>query len=708
MADGGPQDAIGVALPKPKRAFGRSLADFRIEGVPTPNGLHPAEERLLDCAARGTACRIASVRPEKAAPENTVRGAFLRFLLLGGDEDVPVHEKGVILYGGFIEGGIDLENARDALSLKLWRCLVSCPIEGQNSSIDRIWIQESQVGRVDFLSATIASDVYLYENLASGEICFSGAEIGGQLNCIGAKLKNAGGMALDCFGAKVTGSVFLQQGFEAEGGVRFLSAEIGGELNCNGAKLKNAGGSALNCGGAKVTGSVYLHGGFEADGEVSFAGAEIGGQLVCDGAKLKNAGGMALFCNGAKVTGDVFLQGFEAEGVVGLLGGEIGGSLYCSGAKLKNAGGTALVCDRAAVTGIVFLQEGFESEGEVRFCGAEICGDFVCIGGSFRNAKAAPSADKSEPPFAEDALNLQGAQIKGTLWLGPAAPPNHQQVTIEGSISLRGAHAHEFVDDRQSWPVAEVAVAGDKLPCYIHLFGFTYDRFVGGAKTDWRTRADWLMRQRPWHLGKDFRPQPFEQLIKVLREMGHDGDARRIAMLKECLLHKRKGFRKRPFAWSISLLWGLSCGYGYRPHRLIVALLALWLGCGFLYQNGAAHGGFAPKDGQVWTSAIYNDACGKNWTECAELKGGGGGKVGEIIAFNPFTYSADMLLPAIDLGQRSAWTPMGREIEVTLPGERKVTLPAGTLRVVTWIENILGVAGVILIGAILSGIVKRD
>ena len=50
------------------------------------------------------------------------------------------------------------------------------------------------------------------------------------------------------------------------------------------------------------------------------------------------------------------------------------------------------------------------------------------------------------------------------------------------------------------------------------------------------------MRQRPSHLGKDFRPQPFEQLIKVLREMGHDADARQIAMLKHSFLHKRKKF----------------------------------------------------------------------------------------------------------------------------------------------------------------------
>ena len=349
-------------------------------------------------------------------------------------------------------------------------------------------------------------------------------------------------------------------------GVSIASAEIGGNLECDSAKLKNAGGMALVCYNAKVAGSVFLRDGFEVEGEVSFAGAEVGGQLECDGAKFKNSDGMALAGFSAKVAGHVFLRaGCEAEGEVHFSGAEIGGNLACSGAKLKNAGGAALSCDGAKVTGNVFLTNGFEAEGEVRFMGAKIGADFVCSGGSFKNAKAVPSADNCAPPLVDDPLNLQGATIKGTLWLGPAAPPNHQQVTVEGSINLRGAHVFQLVDDRQSWPVAEVEVASAKLPCHIDLDGFTYDRFAGDTKTDWQTRADWLMRQRPSYFGTEFRPQPFEQLIKVLREMGHDGDARRIAMLKECLIHKRKGFRRQPFAWGVSLLWGLSCGYGYRP-----------------------------------------------------------------------------------------------------------------------------------------------
>ena len=244
MADGGPQDAIGHALPKPKRALGRSLADFRIDGVATSNGLHPAEELLLECAARGEKCDIAPERPEKATPENTVRGSFLRFLLLGGDEDAPVHEKGVILRGAFVEGGIDLESAKDVHSFWVWRCHIAQPINGRNANFDDINLQECQLGKLSFRSA--CGDVFLSGSWVKGETNFAGSGIGG--------------------------GVFLQEGFEAEGEVSFSGAEIGGQLACNRAKFKNAGGTALFCDSVKVTGGVFLQKGFEAEGQVRFLG----------------------------------------------------------------------------------------------------------------------------------------------------------------------------------------------------------------------------------------------------------------------------------------------------------------------------------------------------------------------------------------------------------------------------------------------------
>ncbi len=663
MADGGSQDAIGVAAPGRKRAFGRSLGDFRIEGAATPNGLHPAEERLLACAARGKVCRVAPRCPEKAMQGNTVRGAFLRFLLLGGNDNAPVHENGIILLGAFIKGGIDLESARAVRSFRFRRCHIAQPLNGRNASFDDICLWECQLGSLNFDSASISGDVYLGGSEVNGEVRFLGADIGGDLECVGAKLKNAEGKALSSDGAQVTGSVFLR-GCKAEGEVRFVGAKISGSLDC------------------------------------------------CNATANRATANNALNFDKIKVTGSVFLGGCKAEGGVLLTSAEIGSNLECDGAKLTNAGGVALLCERAKVSGDVFLRRGFEAEGGVLFSGAKIGGDFVCMDGSFRNLQAARSSVSRKKPWADEALNLSCARIEGVLRLGPDAPSNDQQVRIQGSVDLQGAFAAQFMDDPESWPKATVETESGALPCHIHLDGFTYGRFISGAKKDWRTRAAWLRRQQPSHLARDFHPQPFEQLAKVLHEMGHEADARWIGFEKHSLLRpvrtKRASLWYRPFVWITNWSWGLSCGYGYRPHRLFVSLLALWLICGFLYKFGAAHGGFAPKDAQVWTSQIYNGACGRNWTECAELKAGGGAKVGEIIAFNPLIYSADMLLPAIDLGQRAAWTPMWREIKVTAPLAGELTLPKWTLRAVTWAENLLGVAGVILIGAILSGIVKRD
>ena len=161
MADGGPQDAIGRALPKPKRAFGRSLADFRIEGATTPNGLHPAEERLLDCAARGTACSIASVRPEEATPENTVRGAFLRFLLLGGDEDAPVHEKGVIRRAPSSWTTWTWQAPQAARPLKLAWCRVEGKLIGRNAQLGPLILSGSHIRGIDCYGAGVVGDVHL-------------------------------------------------------------------------------------------------------------------------------------------------------------------------------------------------------------------------------------------------------------------------------------------------------------------------------------------------------------------------------------------------------------------------------------------------------------------------------------------------------------------------------------------------------------------
>ena len=65
------------------------------------------------------------------------------------------------------------------------------------------------------------------------------------------------------------GSVFLRDGFKAEGQVRLLGATIGGNLDCGKGQFTKAEGNALHADGVRVEGSVFLRDCFKAEGQVS-------------------------------------------------------------------------------------------------------------------------------------------------------------------------------------------------------------------------------------------------------------------------------------------------------------------------------------------------------------------------------------------------------------------------------------------------------
>src|SRR5262249_21365126 len=142
-----------------------------------------------------------------------------------------------------------------------------------------------------------------------------------------------------------------------------------------------------------------------------------------------------------------------------------------------------------------------------------------------------------------------------------------------GMISLISAHAGELNDDLESW-----AGARGKL----FLDGFAYDRLKGptGAKE----RVEWLKHQWPNHLLKEFRPQPWEQLISALRATGHANAAREVAIARSDRLRRAK--RVIRGARTLHWLYGALVGYGYRPVNLLIAIPVVWFGCAMIY--GAA------------------------------------------------------------------------------------------------------------------------
>lgn len=384
---------------------------------------------------------------------------------------------------------------------------------------------------------------------------------------------------------------------------------------------------------------------------------------------------------GAKLTGGAFLRSVTAMGEVSLSGAQIGGHLDCTGARLSATQGDALNAQRAKVTQGVFLRD-VTATGGVSLSGAQIGGQLVCNGAKF-SAKHG------------DALTLQRADIReGFFW---------RNVTCrEGILNFTAAHVGDLVDDMTSWPEAG----------RLYLDGFTYDR-ISAAPIDAAPRLDWLAKGSTWN--GEFFPQPYTQLAKVLREMGHDAEARKVLAAREGLLYQTK-FKTR---WRLNngnvadgvditnthyltILWSwmlrLTVGYGHHPFRSVIALFLLWLAAASCAHLAWEEGSFAPNSGPILLSDDWQQFAMSNppmnpaalWSEKGQQ-----GQDWE--SFNPHAYAADLVIPIVDIGQTAAWAPSNTRgfWGYHLWWLRWVFTLAG------WIVTALGAAAI-------TGIIRRD
>ena len=399
------------------------------------------------------------------------------------------------------------------------------------------------------------------------------------------------------------------------------SARIGGDLIAGGGTFANSNGDALSADRVKVAGSVYLRNGFRAEGMVRLPGATIGSVLDAAGGTFKNSNGAALSADRVEVTGGVFLwNGFNAEGEVRLLGATIGGDLTARGGTFKNSIGNALSADGINVHGNVFLRDKFVAEGEVRLLGAEIKGQLEVVDAWL------------------DELNLESAEITGPFFwqdIHKDPHPDFPNKEWKPSLNLTNARVGSLADQEASWPEK----GG------LRLDGFVYDRITAGptdaeAPTDTRVPIDatarlrWLRLQPDW-LG--FRPQPYEQLIAVLRRMGHEHQVAKVAIAKQKDLYERGDLGR----WGKVRSWFLYLvvDYGYRAWLAFIWLLVLVVvgSCVFSYAHSANV--LVPSDKDAYTEY-----------EKSEME-----KLPPYYPdFHAPFYSLDVISP-FELGQKSSW-----------------------------------------------------
>lgn len=403
-----------------------------------------------------------------------------------------------------------------------------------------------------------------------------------------------------------------------------------------------------------------------------------------------------LNAQGAVIVGNVILRDkFSAKGCIRLNSAKIGGQLTCKGAQIEVTEDDALNAQGTQITGDFFLIEGFSAKGQVDLAGAKISGQLACVRGRFHAEKGI-------------ALRLQDTQAAGFFW---------RDVTeISGKLDLTGAHFDTLTDDPESW---------EKVTDLI-LIGLTYTHINNPGDT--AKRLEWLGKG---HTGNgEFSPQPYTQLAKVLREMGHDHGARQVLLAKEERLaqaekqrsldriaalkaeHAKPAFRdqsqqaqqngqvelaKLQEEKFFTTLWSGTLrrlvGYGYKPRLIFYWTGGIILAMAVLSSLTYRLGGMVPNAPVV----LLSDEWGRAVIEFNPAEAWLATNAGQHYeTFGALAYAADVFIPLVPLGQEVAWAPT------------TATRLGTVLWVLNWLVKLSGWFITALGAAAIAGVIRRE
>ena len=350
-----------------------------------------------------------------------------------------------------------------------------------------------------------------------------------------------------------------------------------------------------------------------------------------------------------KTGGDLNLRVRCVRGQVRVSNARIGGSVMCEGGKFKG------FRDQDSILRPSIVMNDTEIDIDLCINHAKLVGGIQLIDTKVRGNLVSDGVDvsggRADDDQPLDAVKGNRLSVGGTLFLRAGA-------RLDGITDLTSASIGEIWDARECWPQKG----------YLLLNNCQY-RAISGGPVDAASRLEWLGRQDPARWGADFWPQPYQQLAKVLREMGHEDEAKTVLVAKEHARRaaelRRVAWWRKPFHWLWTQLLRM-VGYGYRPARALVPALGI-----------VALG---------WGVVEWGDRAGILVPVAA------GAPAARLV---PLAYSFEAFVPIVKLGQVEAYRP--------------ATTPEGNcLQVYLWLHGLAGwlIGGIAAAGVL--GLFRRE
>ncbi len=415
----------------------------------------------------------------------------------------------------------------------------------------------------------------------------------------------------------------------------------------------------------------------------------------------------------------IFFENSIIENEINLMYSKIG-LLYFLDSNLKAIKGYGLIC----VNDIIFNK--LEVKGELNFGFSEIR-NLIFIDGKISNQDG-------------DALNCLSAIIKGNIQFSQ----NH----IEGNLILSLAKIDNLLTlsnlkligsiEFESTKTNILNIEGskfweeDKLK-EINFDGLEYNH-LSGVNLDSKILIN-LLDKMPKE--ENFKPQPYKQLAKVLRNMGHHKEADDVMIeynnkifnkdyeefkveFKQAYnvaLKEKWNFFKtlikyifENLGFLAGLIYGKTLGYGYKLTHVFITMFCVWFFCSLFYLNASKVAVFAPNNPLVFQKKDYYECHveenGTSWSDVFNWEKYNSSNnwidsklEGEYTTFNPFWYSLDVILPIVDLQVEKDWAQYVPSNDWTLND---------FTRWLMWFEILFGWIYSLILVAILSGLAKNE
>lgn len=543
----------------------------------------------------------------------------------------------VRLIGAQIHGSLDLTGAQltrpyGGLSLDLGTARIDGSVfiiprsseqgVGRGSSVSMPPLFE---GRIDAGNAVIGGRLVIRDATIHGTVPTPG---------IGYSDAYADKTALLASGLRLGGGVELQGACRIHGGIELEGCDIALLSVASSVQVMAPGLNAIRLSTGRLRTGLFLAPGLQVKGTLRFTGADIGGNVTLRQTTWSDARKHGLISGQAAVIrGEMSMQGIVLRGgSINLRAANLQGTIDVSHASLSNPNGLTLDLHQANVAGSAILNN-VKSSGCVLLSRSRISGGLRLEGASLSGGTPSPRNSGGHALSAEFAEVLGGMQLQ---W-AHAAP----------SVSLEAATTTVLTDDPASWPEQIV------------LNGFSYQRFGRSQKPQddqlltVDTRLRWLKRSPV------FDPGSYEQLARVLHQHGLLLESEQVLMAsrKAALSVEPRGDDtsnvglrvRRRISHAVRRSFGIMTGYGYRPSRTLLALVALTLlvGASLLLPGFNSVMRATDGNGKVFSPTatssphVRADSCGQ----------------GAVVCFNPAYYAIDTVVPLVGLGQRSSWHP---------------------------------------------------